>query len=73
MHKALAALKHKYLGQKAQALFQLEVYLGNPVGVGEHSDIVGEIEKNVAAVAKADEMLSTIDSIVSTPPADKPE
>ena len=39
------ALEKKYEAQMAQAEANIKVYMENPVGVGEHPNIVHEVEK----------------------------
>ena len=41
----LEAILQKLIGQKAIETQDLMIYLSNPVGVGEHSDIGKEVEK----------------------------
>lgn len=36
------------------------VYVRNPAGIGEHSDIVETIEKEVAMIAEAEDKIETI-------------
>lgn len=36
------------------------VYIRNPAGIGEHSDIVETIEKEVAMIAEAEDKIETI-------------
>ena len=43
--KILNSVELCYIGRMAEAKANLEVYLNNPVGVGEHSDITGEVKK----------------------------
>ena len=38
----------------------IEVYLTNPVGIGEHSDIMASIDKEIAEIGKYDDRLSMI-------------
>lgn len=38
----------------------VEVYLSNPVGVGEHPDIMEAIEKEMEEIARYDDMLEMI-------------
>ena len=38
----------------------IEVYLTNPVGIGEHSDILASIDKEIAEIGKYDDRLSMI-------------
>jgi len=39
----------------------IEVYLNNPVGVGEHPDIIEAIEQEMKLVAEYDDMLEMLD------------
>jgi hypothetical protein len=50
----------KYEAQRARAKANLKVYYENPVGVGEHGDLVGEIEKAFKELDEANSMLDTI-------------
>ena len=36
----------------------VEIYLHNPVGIGEHSDVMEAIEKEVRQIAEYDDMLA---------------
>tara|TARA_Y100000004_G_scaffold192007_1_gene251802 strand:+ start:375 stop:587 length:213 start_codon:yes stop_codon:yes gene_type:complete len=56
----LEALILKLEGEIAIAKANIEVYKSNAVGVGEHSDIVETIEKEVAKIAEADDKIETI-------------
>ena len=38
----------------------VEVYLNNPAGIGEHPDIIEAIESEVKQIAEYDEMLAMI-------------
>jgi len=38
----------------------VEIYLSNPVGVGEHSDVMDEIEKQVEEMAKYKDILDIL-------------
>ena len=44
--------------EKAKA--NVEVYLKNPTGIGEHSDVVETIEKEVEKIADASDKISAI-------------
>lgn len=39
----------------------VEIYLSNPVGVGEHSDIMDTIEKELEEMAKYEDQLEILD------------
>ena len=38
----------------------VEVYLANPAGIGEHSDIIEAIETEVKEIAEYDDMLEMV-------------
>ena len=41
-----------YIAERDKNLLDLEVYLTNPVGIGEHSDVGEEIRKKIKHVDK---------------------
>lgn len=51
----LDALEAKYEAQIQEALVNIEVYLNNPVGIGEHSEIIEAIDGQVSKMAEATE------------------
>jgi len=51
----LNALEAKYEAQMQEALVNIEVYLNNPVGIGEHSEIIEAIDGQVSKMAEATE------------------
>lgn len=56
----------KAVRQHAEAHIQkhkinVEVYLNNPVGVGEHSDIMDAIEKEIEEMAKYNDHIEILD------------
>jgi len=52
------ALTLKYQGDIASAKANIKVYLNNPVGIGEHPDIIAAIDEQVQLAAAADEKLN---------------
>ena len=54
------ALEKKYEAQMAQAEANIKVYMENPVGVGEHPNIVQEVEKLLKEIKDAKEMLEEL-------------
>ena len=54
------ALEKKYEAQMAQAEANVKVYMENPVGVGEHTDIVHEVKKLLKQIKDAKEMLDEL-------------
>jgi len=43
----------------------VEIYLTNPVGVGEHSEVMDEIEKQLEQMAKYEDHLEMLDKYFS--------
>ena len=43
----------------------VEVYLNNPVGIGEHSDIINAIESELSSMAKWHEKLEMLDIYIT--------
>tara|TARA_Y100000385_G_C13077802_1_gene632314 strand:+ start:316 stop:558 length:243 start_codon:yes stop_codon:yes gene_type:complete len=57
--------------KEIKALANLQNYLSNPAGIGEHPDIVGECMKLVKDIAAAKEVIATINDMMeqATPQA----
>jgi hypothetical protein len=51
------ALELKYLAQQQEAVAILEVYFNRPAGIGEHPQIIEEMDKQVALAADAEDKL----------------
>jgi|21_taG_2_1085346.scaffolds.fasta_scaffold00045_44 hypothetical protein len=65
------AIVKKCEADRAIAVANLNTYLKSPVGVGEHPNIVGEVEKLLGDIATADGKLEALKSLISSnPPAD---
>ena len=47
-------------GKRLQALFDINVYLQSPVGVGDHSNLSDAIKDKFNVIDKYDSLLSTI-------------
>jgi len=56
----LQALKSHAQGQIDKHKANVEVYLNNTVGIGEHSDIVETVEKELDHIAKYEDQLEII-------------
>jgi len=54
------ALKAQFEAQKQKAIATLTVYLSNPVGIGEHSQIIDEMEKLTKDIADAEGCLEIL-------------
>lgn len=55
--KLLEAFVSHAQGHIAKHIANVEVYLANPVGIGEHPDIIEAIESEVKQIAEYDDML----------------
>ena len=54
------ALEKKYESDISKADATIKVYLENPVGIGEHPQIVGEVDKQISSICKAKEKLEEL-------------
>ena len=58
------ALMLEAQAKEAKALANLQNYMSNAVGIGEHPDVVEECSKLVKEIAEAKEMAETLKTIV---------
>jgi|TARA_R100001509_G_scaffold127586_3_gene80940 hypothetical protein len=54
------ATKEHLRGQREKHIANAEVMLSNPVGIGEHSDVIESIVKELEQVAHYDDMLNAL-------------
>ena len=54
-------------GHVNKHLANVEVLLNHPAGIGEHGDIIEEIEKELGEVAKYDDLLSMVEKYLVKP------
>jgi hypothetical protein len=57
------ALRAKYIAMRLEAIATLEVYTKNSVGIGEHPQIIEEMDKLVRVVADVNGYLEALDSV----------
>ena len=57
------ALRAKYVAMRLEAIATLEVYSKNAVGIGEHPQIIEEMDKLVRVVADTNGYLDALDAI----------
>ena len=57
----LEALKALAIGNIKKAKMNIEVYLANPVGIGEHPDVLGSVQDQIDLIAKEEERLEVIE------------
>ncbi len=60
MNKLLRAALSHYEAQRDEALAVLEVYFNNPVGIGEHSNLLKEILEWSQKLSEAEENIATL-------------
>ena len=60
MKGLLEALELKLQGEVAVAKANIEVYISQSVGIGEHPDLVGAVEEQLVKLAEAEEKLETL-------------
>jgi len=57
----LEALRALSVGSIKKAKMNIEVYLSNPVGIGEHPDVLGAIQDQVDVIAKEQERIDILE------------
>ena len=62
----LLALELKYEGDIAIGRANIEVYMDNSAGIGEHPDIVNAVDSQIEKVAEASEKLDVVRDLLST-------
>ena len=60
MNKLLKAALSHYEAQRDEALAVLEVYFDNPVGIGEHSNLLKEIIEWTHKLTEAEESITSL-------------
>jgi hypothetical protein len=66
--KMIDALKDHARGHIKKHLMNVEIYLTNPVGVGEHPDILEAVEKELELIAKYNDQLEVINKYIEKDP-----
>ena len=62
--KMIAALIQHAKGQIAKHKINVEVYLNNPVGIGEHPDVMEAIERELGQMAHYHDQLEVIGTYI---------
>jgi methylaspartate ammonia-lyase len=60
----LNALKKRYEAQIAESLATLNIYINNPVGIGEHPQHLNEMDKLLQVIVDAEEKTKMIERYV---------
>lgn len=56
----LSALQEEAKGNIQKAKMNVEVYLHNPVGIGEHPDVLGAIQHQLDVIAENEERIEVL-------------
>ena len=56
----IKALQKKYEAEIEAAKANIQVYLDNPAGIGEHSDLVSAVDEQMSKLAEAEDKLETL-------------
>ncbi len=64
MDQKLNALKKRYEAQIAESLATLNIYINNPVGIGEHPQHLDEMDKLLQVIVDAEEKSKMIERYV---------
>ena len=59
--KLIKALKSHAQGHIDKHVANVEIMLNHPVGIGEHGDVMEEIEKELEEVAKYNDIMEMVD------------
>lgn len=59
----LEAVKFHFMAKKSEALARINIYVRNPIGVGDHSNIVEEVIKAMEDLDHSDSCLASLDSL----------
>ena len=59
--KTIDALRANAEGNISKAKVNIEVYLHNPVGIGEHPDVLGAIQEQLDIIAHEEERIEVLD------------
>jgi hypothetical protein len=60
---AIDALRHRYEAQKKSATYTLTNYLENPTAIGEHPDLLAEMDKALGDWEEANSKLEALDDL----------
>ena len=60
----LTALRSHFIAKRDRAVANLNNYLNNPAGIGEHPDIVEECTKLLEDLSDAEGVLSTLEGLL---------
>jgi|TARA_B110000908_G_scaffold148180_1_gene180477 hypothetical protein len=68
MSLKIQALRARYEAQRLEALATLEVYVHNAVGIGEHPQVIEEMDILVKSLTEATDCLETLNNTFTVDP-----
>lgn len=60
------ALRAKYIAMRLEAIATLEIYTKNAVGIGEHPQIIEEMDKLIRTISDVNGYLEALDAVFVT-------
>ena len=63
--QTLSALRNNAFGNIEKAKLNIEIYLHNPVGIGEHPDVLGAIHEQLDIIAHEEERIEVLNKYFS--------
>lgn len=72
MNAHIKAIQTKLRGERDEHLADLNIYLKNPVGVGEHPDIGEVIQRKTEKIDSLDSQIECIDKYFDNPQMEFP-
>jgi hypothetical protein len=73
MSLKIEALRARYTAQRLEAIATLEVYMKNSVGIGEHPQIIDEMDKLIGDIESADGKIGVLDNLFINSKDNNPE
>ena len=69
----IEAIKKEYEGKRGQEIYDLQVYINNPVGVGDNPTIIDTIDKELAALDSANGKLNVLIKYIEKAKPEEPK
>ena len=60
------ALRAKYIAMRLEAIATLEIYSKNAVGIGEHPQVIDEMDKLIRTIADTNGYLEALNAVFVT-------
>lgn len=67
----VTGIRQEYIGKRLQVLAEIQVYLNQPVGIGEHPNIVTEVKNKFKELKDVEDMIAVVEKHFSSPSKEK--